>query len=441
MRSTISQLFVAVALWSSLSGCSIMPTGDVPAAWEGDEEPARHTGIEYHPDQIPGYAEVWSAVAPLAPFQQGRPLTAAECACLAGARSQTAAVLDKEASYLRREVAVHGRRGVSRLLPEIVADRAREERNDAAEQALIAYYQLVEVNLQNEVLDESYVELQQVEDTVTGLRQAGFVIDFDPSEVRRRRSQLDLQKTELLYNKSRLTVLVKTFVYDDPMSPDGIETKCAIEPRPPAYGFDEAIRIARLHDFELKSLQKMLHSGDVEDLDVARKLLGAASPFLGQAPGRLGMLAKLRMVWGRDERGEHELRMRQTQLRDLHAVRQQQLDLEVGNALATVEQRFLDLGIAKDVLDNWDRRVETLETNRELQKSEFLDVVNARAERLKAKSDLLHRLIQLEIEHVRLQGVLGLLWEECAAMQGPGGQMPGGSTGAPCRLTGAMQGP
>ena len=68
---------------------------------------------------------------------------------------------------------------------------------------------------------------------------------------------------------------------------------------------------------------------------------------------------------------------------------------------------------AKDLLANWDNRIEVLETQRASQKSDYQEIVQAKAERLKAKSDLLNKLIQLEIEHAKLRGTMGLLAPEC----------------------------
>ena len=91
------------------------------------------------------------------------------------------------------------------------------------------------------------------------------------------------------------------------------------------------------------------------------------------------------------------------------------MDLEVANAVVSVQEQFLDVGIAKDVFDSWHQRIVALETQRELQKSNYLDAVHARSERLKAKSELIHKLIQLEILHAKLRGIMGLLGQECAA--------------------------
>jgi hypothetical protein len=147
--------------------------------------------------------------------------------------------------------------------------------------------------------------------------------------------------------------------------------------------------------------------------------LKTASPLLGQAPASLGLLAKLRLMCGNDERGEQELSVRKRQLQTLHDARQQLVDLEIAGDLINAQQRFLDASVAKDVLDSWERRVAMLESNREVRKGGYADLVAARTERLKARSDMLHKLIELEIAHVKVQGALGILGDECAKADAP----------------------
>ena len=54
----------------------------------------------------------------------------------------------------------------------------------------------------------------------------------------------------------------------------------------------------------------------------------------------------------------------------------------------------------------------------------YPELVAARTERLKAKSDLLHKLIELEMAHVKVKGALGILGEECAGAAPNNGRCP-----------------
>ncbi|MHB8974518.1 MAG: TolC family protein [Pirellulaceae bacterium] len=413
MRPLLRQLTVSVVLWGSVSGCSLMPPPNPAEIVGGNSLPALQQGITLDEDQIPSYEEVRSSITPLL-SEISRPLTAAECACRAAAQSRTAAALDQEAAHLRREVCVHHRRGVSHLLPDILADQARQERNEAAKRALIAYYQLAEVQLQQELLLDSYQEQQRTQDTIDGLLTAGLPVEIDRSELQRQRYQLDQQGLQLSYNQARSTGQVKSLIGEDPLAPESIKTVCAIEPRGAEFGLHEALEIGRANDVQLKTLRRFLSDGDVDDLDVARTLLKTASPLLGQEPATLGLLAKLKLVLGHDNRGDEELSTRRRQLQSLYEARQQQVDLEVANGVLNAQQAYYDVSVANDVLDSWDGQVLRHESNREVQRSAYADVVAARAERLKAKSDLLHKLIESEIAHVQLKAVLGILVQECA---------------------------
>ncbi len=432
MRSFIVHLFLTAALLSLLPGCSVLPAGDAAAAAGVDQLPTGLHGVQLDAEQVPRYEDVESQLAQFNLAAATRSLTDAECACLAASRCGIAKVLDKEAASLQRELHRHRRRTPSNLLPPILQDRAAQERNDAAEQALLAYYQLAEIHLQNSVLSESYSELDRVRRTVDGLLGAGVPMETDRTQLDRNLLQLNLQQAQLRVNETRLTAQVKTLIGEDPFSPEAIETACRIEPRPVGYSLIEAMEIAREHDFELKAIRRMLHSGDVEDLDVARGLLRVASPMLGQEPVKLGFLAKVVAVVGHDDSGDRELSLRKQQLRELYQVRQQQLDLEVANEVVSVQERYLDVGIARDVLESWRGRVTSLQSRRELQKSDYQDIVNARVELLKAKADLVHKLILLEMAHARLRGVMGLLGQECAA-HGSQPDEPGRSPHEPCR--------
>ncbi|MHB8863718.1 MAG: TolC family protein [Pirellulaceae bacterium] len=414
MRLMLQQLALCAMLVSSFSGCSLMPPPDPAQSVGGIALAAQQQDVTLDESQIPSYQDVRSSITPLL-SDVSQPLTAAECACRAAAESRTAAALDREAAHLRREACAYHRRGVSHLLPGFMSDQARQQRNDAAEQALIAYYRLTDVQLQQELLAESYQELQRTQDALEGLLAAGLPATIDQSELERQRYQLDQQGLQLTYDRARATAQVKSLIGDDPLSPESIETTCAIQPRPTEFGLAEALEIGRANDVQLRALCRFLQAGDLKDLDVARALLKTVSPLMGQAPASLSLHAKLKLVLalGHNHRGDQELALRRKQLQSLYLARRQQVDLEVANEVLNAQQRYYDLGIAKDVLDSWDERVTLLESNRELQKSEYTQVVTARAERLKARSDLWHKLIELEIAHVQLEAVLGLLGEEC----------------------------
>lgn len=424
MRSRYSLLLITFLLAGSI-GCSVMEPVDLPLP-PGDEPLSTDArGIALDAERIPSYLEVQDQLDEYRMVPDSKPLTAAECACLAASRSQLAAVLEKEASNSRRESNRHGRRRSSKLLPGILMDQAAEERNNAAEEALVSYYQLADVHLQNTVLAESYQELNSVRQTVRGLIDAGVPVDTDLSQLDRQQAELDRRNAELDVNEARLTAHVKSLIDEDPYSSVAIETTCSIDPRPVGYELTEAMQIARQNDFQLKAISRMLHHGTTDDLGVARGLLQISSPLLGQAPVKLGFFAKLRVACGHNDSEEMEMRLRKQQLRGLQEARQKQLDLQVANGVISVQQRLLDVGIAKDVLHSWDSRVESLASQRELQKSGYQELVDAKAERLKAKSDLLHKLILLEIEHAKLRGTMGLLGLECATYGAPADAMPG----------------
>ncbi len=429
MRPFIHHLLLTAALLGSLPGCYTIPGNELPVGPDIDQLPAGLPGIQLDPQQVPGYQEVRSELDRFELSAATRPMTDAQCACLAASRCRLAQVLDAEAANARRQMTRHGRHTPSHLLPPILEDRAAYERNMAAKQALLAYYQLAEVHLQNSVLQESYAELTRVEQTIDGLLEAGVPVDTDRTQLDRHRAELNRQNGQAVVAEAQLTAQLKSLLSEDPFSPERIETTCAIEPRPVGYTLPDAIEIARANDFQLRAMRRVLHGGDVDDLDVARSLLRVASPMLGQQPVKLGFFAKLVAVVGHDDSSQRELRTRKSQLRQLYEARQQQVDLEVAQGVVSVQQQFMNVGIANDVLGSWKRRVSWLQSRRELQQSDYQDVVQARMELLKAKSDLLHNLVLLETEHVKLRATMGLLVQECA---GQGSEARWEASPGPC---------
>lgn len=422
MRPHLSPLILAAVILSSMPGCQLMPSDDLPVTVDDVMSDRRARGVTLDESRIPSYEAVSATVVPLLSDVQ-RPLTAADCACRAAAASRTAAVLEREAAHLRCEASVHGRRGVSQLLPDILADQARRKRNNAAEQALVAYYRLAEVELQQRVWMESCEEQRRAQETLDGLLGAGLAADYDRSNLHRQRLELDARNLQLTHDRARLTGLVKSLIGDDPLSPEAIETICAVEPRPPEFDLPEALDIGRARDAELNALNHFLRAGDVADLGVARSLLQTACPLVGQVPASLGLLTRLKLLCGIDRRNDRELVVRKRQLQALYDARRQQVDLDIARQLVDVQQCFLEASVAKDMLDSWDRRVALLESQREVQKSDYADLVTARTERLQARSDLLHKLIELEIAHVHVKAALGILGDECAG---------GSLTAGPC---------
>lgn len=435
MRSCCSHLIVTAALLGPLCGCGVL----APAPWplvakvDVDRLPTGQHGVELSEDRVPSGEAVQSALDAFPIAQTARRLTAAECACRAAWSCQMAKVMEQEAAQARRDLHASRRGGGSDLLPGILREQAVEERNRAAEQALLAYYQLAEIHLQNAVLAESCLELERVRGTIQGLRHAGAPLDTDVSELDRQEAQLERRAAQLQVDEVRLTAHIKSLISDPAFSAEAIETECTLEPRAAGYELEDALQIARANDSQLRSIRKLIYSGDTDDLDVARSLLQVANPLLGQASGGVGFLAKLRCALGHRDLEDAELRVRKSQLRGLHEARQQQVDLEVANGMICVQQSLLAVGIANDVYRSWQKRVEELESRRELQKADYLELVEAKAGRLEAKSDLIHRLVQLELEHVKLRASMGLLVRECEAL----GTDQSGSP-LPCQVLGGQ---
>ena len=417
MQTFLSYLLIIAALTMSVAGCHSVQPGDLPVLPDSVLGPAGTAAVKLDRQLIPGYNEVKNELDAFQLSAATRPLTAAEAACLAASQCRLAKVLEKEAARTRHEIVSRHRGAPSSLLPAILCDRAAHERNQAAQQSLVAYYQLAGVHLQAGVIVESYDELARVERAMRGLAQAGVPVDVDMSDLERRRAELDRRNADLNVSEVRLTAQVKTLIGEDPLSMEAIETNCSLEPRPAGYDLYGAMEIARANDFQLKSIQRLVSDGDAEDLDVVRSTLQTVSPLLGQAPVSLGFFAKLRMVMSHQDPDEDELRTRKQQLRQLYEIRRQQVDLEVADRMVTVQQRLLEVGIAKDVLASWKGRLEQLESQRELQKSEYRDLIDAKVSRLQAESDLLSKVVALEVAHAELRGTMGLLEQECLAVR------------------------
>ena len=414
--STSLRFFTSTLLWL-LGGCALPEPTDIPfpADIVAPVPEAETIRLDLH--EVPGYGDIEMDFTQFLSDTTPTSLSATRCACLAASRSQLAAVLEKEAMRARRDSCRRSHRGGSAVLPDILMNRAAQARIEAAEEALIAFYQLADVQLQKGVLAASREELDRVEQAVSTLIAAGFPVDMDLTELDRRRAELNRQAIQLDIGELRLTAHLKTLMGEEPFSGGAIETSCTVRPRSVEYELSEAGEIARANDFELKSIGSLLNHGQVSDMDVARSLLRAAEPLLGQAPPSLGFLGKLRLALGCGENERIELTLIKDQLRDLYQARQGQVELEVAERVVGVQQQLVEVGIAKDVFTIWDERVQALESQRESQKSSYGDLVEARYERLKAKSDLQHQLMLLEIEHVKLESTLGLLTEQCSAAE------------------------
>jgi hypothetical protein len=406
---------VSIALLGSLNGCSVMPAPDPADVMGQPKAGVAVSGVTLDESTIPTAEAVRQQLDPLL-SDVSEPLTPAECACLAASQCSTASALEREAAHMRRQASLHGRHASSNLLPPILEDQASKQRNDAAEQALVAYYQLAEVQLQQELLVESYRVHQQTEETVDGLIEAGIAIDVDRTDLDRQRYALDKSGLQLGYDQVRAIGQLKSLIGADPVSTDVIRATCSVEPRGPEFGLHEAIEIGHANDVQLRALRRFLEQGDVDDLGVARSLLKTANPMMGQEPASLGFLAKIATICGRDERGDQELSVRRRQVQELHDARTQQVDLEVANAVLHAQQCYYHVGVARDMLASRESREAFVESNREAQKSGYQELVAARSERLKARSELLHALVELEIAHVRVKARLGLLGQECAAL-------------------------
>lgn len=343
-------------------------------------------------------------------------LTAEECQCRAVRCSPLANLIESESRRLRAQDQDRCSPSceVLCLQAEFLACRAVDIRNRAAQGALLAYFGLMEVHAQREILQQTRSEIQRLADTLDALREEDLPVALDPTELARRQL-VSLEKgADLDVLERKLTYKLKELIGIDPESPQRIWTVYDLRPQTHAIDRLAAIELGLCHRADLGSERVLLKNLDESTLPLVNAALDKLQAGLGGIPdddpcGTCGILKRLACRRNRED----QTQVRCEQLWAAHRFSQQQARGEISEAVIDLERSLTEVALANERLLTWNDRIARLEAEQSARSVDLIELANAKFSRLAAKSELMHALMMHEAARVKLKSRQGLLATEC----------------------------
>lgn len=242
------------------------------------------------------------------------------------------------------------------LIQSIYGSLAAHQQNDAAAEALTAYWQSVALSRQLQLLEDAAPLL----DALESLAEAAERLDLsegDRSGLAEQRLELEDRWFEADFARQRLRVQLAALTGS---SVSRAQTATLSDPLPaaddPVWGstgdteqwdVEQEIAIALAHRSDLQALETLCRCTTSESLPVARDLLGVLSPGIGLATRSAPSGGRLLAVLHAPQPSVADLACRQAQCRELLETRREQIRFEVRDAVLQIESAAARADVAR----------------------------------------------------------------------------------------------
>ncbi len=333
------------------------------------------------------------------------PLTLQTCWALAKDTGTGAATLEQEA--VRFEQA----RDSSSVLAEVLRMQARQVRNDGVANGLNAWFNLLKICLQHDVLIESAGRIDTTVATVGKLRVKGLAMQVDVGSFDRKENELEDQQSVLAAGQQDVAGILHLLLnlQRDPEHPLVSDPR-GMENWRPAFppDLEVAVETALAYRQDLAILQRLSVSQDIRTLDAIRKSLAEVYPLLASAIERnfaSGPVRKLRLK----VQLERELENRRSQLCTVLEQTREKIRLEVAEAIHAIERSETGIRLRQESLASIDQSLELLDAAAKIRQVDLTERTTLQSRRLELESELVDQLIARELAWVRLLKSQGLL--------------------------------
>lgn len=334
-----------------------------------------------------------------------RGLTLGRCRELAAGASPATLILEHEAA--RSSWTRNGSDSVA----EIVRMQAVQSRNDYVAESLTAWFKLLRIGLQHDVLVESALQLVETRGTVDRLRENGLAMDVDLGIFDRQKNLLDDHQAVLASGQAGLSEAIEGLlrIQPDPAhplatDPEGLEN-WRIEEIP---ALEQAVDVAYANRQDLAVLERIAESADVNMLEIARNSLSGVHPLMAIAVSRNlpgGLLGNCRI---RQEQ-EQELADRRKQVCGLAASLKSRIRTETAEAIHAIGRHEAGIRLRQESLASVDRSLQLLEAASTVRPVELQEKTGLQEGRLELETELVEQWIERELAWVRLFRSQGLL--------------------------------
>ncbi|MBL8828135.1 MAG: TolC family protein [Planctomycetaceae bacterium] len=337
-------------------------------------------------------------------------LSPRECQCLAVERSKLGNMLADQSRKLMCE-AKH-KDPCECVLPQLLDSAALEARNRTAGTALELYYTIARLEAQKKLLDLAIAELDDAVAEVDEVRRQTITLPLKVEGFMQQRLESGQKLIELelgITRANRELAKLLDVEWGDGSTRVWPQTELRVVRK--TIDIDQAIDRAVAERPELDVAWQLATSDCIAQLPTMKAALGGYSAFLAASPlpgSRL--FGKLVTEWLNEP---DELKARQRQLQQLAEQRERETRDEVRMNVATIYGRHDAAVFAKQAVIHWDQRVDELRQARDVNKSDWAELVEAKLKRLEAQSQLVEAVTAWKIALMKLHETQGRLVYDC----------------------------
>lgn len=331
---------------------------------------------------------------------QLRDLTLEQCEYLAARSSPLANQLESEKSVLCRSGYA------TPTLLQLLDLQAAHERNASAGQAMRVYLGLVEVHLQHALLDESRAEIDRAQQTVEKLRSEQVAVPTDDGELVRQKLEIDRQVERLRLQSQQLTEQLETMLSLDRSQVEPLWTNYQSQWVMPEFDIPQQVATGLQHREDWAALQILAnHDTSRESLDLLRPAARGVSPWMGIVARQVGLLPSHRTR----NQDQAEASGRQCQMALLAEQKRQSIEAEVTDAILSIQSRTRVMELLRQSIESMDQSLAAAEQAKDFAPLDLATDLEKRLARIKLRSDLIHEVLGLEGDVIRLKQAQGML--------------------------------
>ncbi|MBX7168604.1 MAG: hypothetical protein K1X74_19870 [Pirellulales bacterium] len=345
-------------------------------------------------------------------------LAANEAQCLAVRNSTVGNLLanERRAAGVSSGCACRGSERADSLRLHLLSFAEMEARNDSALAALELYYRLALSENQVDAATQSLNEVHQTRKATADLIQRGIRPPAETGVLDRQTLELAQQRLDATIGRSQANWALRSLIGVETCEPDWRiwpNTSLTVDPSP--LDVQAAVLVALNERPELGLLRLLECELDVETLPVARGVLSRANGLIGfQAPpGCCFVLASLKCYLDKFQNDPCEAELRRRQLNQYRARREAEIASEVQQHAATAEQRLQQVLYARDRAASSASHVGQLVEQQKTGGATYAEVAEARLQAIKARNELVSRVVDWHLAMVRFRHSQGTLSAEC----------------------------
>ena len=335
-------------------------------------------------------------------FEEIFPLTVEECEGLSARNSAIGAVLDTE-SRLNSPCQPCSQVDpcVRDSMNAIISANSMYQRNLSAEQAMLAYFGLAEVYLQNQIIDETLVEIEELQEVLEQLQEEGLLRDVDPESLNRKRLEALEMRNELLFNFESLNEALRGLLgLERDVHP--IWTDCQISNWEVPVHLDAELEIAFSNRTDVQSLEKLSSISNDQIIETLRNSVRSASPLAG-------LVLERRIFGGYFSDQSAEVAKLRSQLLILHNAQIDLVKSQVAEHFYSVLKNHEMIQLKRQKLASLRKSEARLDAKRQVGPIEVDEVLSVKSELLKCRSEIIRSAIELQMSWIRLRSAQGLL--------------------------------